>query len=112
MSIDYKIYEDEVIEVKLFAKDDNAEKYSLFALAIRYKKPFEYSDKSGNKFKTTNAMGGETDWFILPASFGYVVAKSLIEQKVTGLSGFQDDGFKKMINWLVEMEEISDAMVY
>ena len=57
-------------------------------------------------------MGGETDWFILPYSFSVAIGKYLIEQKTAGLQGFYDDGFTKMVNWMIEMEEIPDAMCY
>jgi hypothetical protein len=113
MTIDYPIYADGVIAVKLWAKDASGEQASLFHLAIRYLKPQDTKDKNGNVVnKTTNLMGGETDWFILPSSFGVAVSKSLIEQKVSGLDCFNEDGFQRMINWLVEMEEISGAMCY
>jgi len=57
-------------------------------------------------------MGGETEWFILPHSFGAAVGKHLIAQNVAGLYGFHEEGFLKMVSWLVEMEEIQDSMNY
>jgi hypothetical protein len=60
-------------------------------------------------------MGGETEWFLLPHSFGVAVARTLIEQKVAdcGLAAsFNEQGFKRMVVWLVEMEELTDAMCY
>jgi hypothetical protein len=112
MAIDYPIYEDTVIAVKLLAENASKEQCGLFHLAIRYLKPQEVKDKSGNFSQTTNIMGGETDWFILPTSFGYAIAKSLIEQKVARLDCFYEDGFNRMIHWLIDMEEIKDCMEY
>ena len=112
MSIDYLIYEDSVIAVKLFAVDESNAERGLYELATRYLKPQNTKYKDGSVGKVTNAMGGETDWFILPASFAYAVGKTLIEQKVSGLDGFNEDGFRKMIDWLIDMEVIQDAMVY
>jgi len=112
MSVDYLIYEDGVIAVKLLTEDPDKEKSGLFSLAVRYLQPQDYRDKNENVTKTTNIMGGETDWFILPASFGYAIGKTLIEQKVSGLDCFDEDGFKRMLDWLIDMEEISDSMVY
>ena len=112
MKVEHTIYEDEVIAVALLAEDTTYAEQSLFHLAIRYVPPRSYLNKDGSAAKVTNLMGGETDWFIVPYSFGVAIAKSLIEQKVSGLSGFAEDGFAQMVNWLVELEEISDAMRY
>ena len=106
------IYEDGVIAVTLLMQDEAMPQKSRFGLAIRYLPPESYQDKSGNPVETTNSMGGETDWFILPYSFGVAIGKCLIQQKTAGLPGFSDDGFAKMVSWLVEMEEIPDAMCY
>ena len=112
MSVDYLIYEDGVIAVKLLAKNIDKEKSGLFHLAIRYLKPQDTIYKNGEIGKVTNIMNGETDWFILPTSFGYAISKSLIEQKIAGLDCFNEDGFKRMIDWLIDMEEIDDSMSY
>lgn len=112
MIIKYPIYEDGVIAVSLWSEDEATAQKSLFSLAMRYLSPESYRDRSGNLVETTNRMGGETDWFILPHSFSTAIGKRLIEQKVSGLSGFNEDGFLKMVAWLVEMEELSDAMCY
>jgi hypothetical protein len=48
-------------------------------------------------------------------SFGVAVGRTLIEQKVAdcGLEGYFDEpGFKRMVRWLVEMEELTDSMCY
>lgn len=112
MNIKYPVYEDGEIAVVLCAENNAAEQKQLFSLAMRYLSPQPYHDRSGNLIKTSNKMGGETDWFILPHSFGSAIGKRLIEQKVSGLSGFNESGFAKLVAWLVEMEEISDAMCY
>jgi hypothetical protein len=112
MSIEYLIYEDGVIAVMLLAENEVAAQKSLFTLAMRYLPPGSYRDKSDSLVKMTNCMGGETDWFILPYSFSVAIGRYLIEQKTAGLLGFSDDGFTKMVNWMIEMEEIPDAMCY
>jgi hypothetical protein len=57
-------------------------------------------------------MDGETDWFILPFTFGAAIGKKLFEQKNAGLEGFNEKGYKELQEWLIEMEEIDDAMCY
>ena len=56
-------------------------------------------------------MGGETDWFVLPHTFGKTIGKTIgkkmFEQKNAGLEGF--DELKK---WLIEYEIIDDSMCY
>lgn len=78
MSVDYPVYEDDVIAVKLSAADGTAAKISLFYLSIRYLLPKNYQNKNGDTVETTNMMDGETDWFILPYSFGVAIGKKLI----------------------------------
>jgi hypothetical protein len=81
------------------------------SLALRWLPPQPYR-KHGRLVSTTNLMGGETGWFIIPFSLAVGVARTLIEQKAAGLSGFRASGFSKMVSWLVELEEITDAMCY
>ncbi len=112
MKIEHLIYEDGTISVSLFAKDETAAERHLFNIQIKYLQPQSHRNKEGELVKVTNIMGGETDWFILPYSFSISIGKTLIEQKTSGLSGFREDGFERMINWLVELEEIQDSMCY
>ncbi len=112
MHVTCPVYEDTVIAVVLWAEDEQAAEKCLFTLAVRYLPPEDYRDRDGDLTQTTNCMGGETDWFILPYDFGVASAKRLIEQKVGGLTGFNGDGFQKMVRWLVEMQEMPDAMCY
>ena len=112
MKVQYPIYEDGVISVSMFAEDQKAEDNNLFYIAIRWLAPKLYKDKQGKDVSVTNIMGGETDWFILPHSFGAAVGKSLITQKAAGLDYFNKEGFTKLVSWLVEMEEIQDSMSY
>ena len=108
----YLVYDDAVITVMLMAKDELDAGKNLFRLAIRYLAPIDRHDKSGNAIRTTNIMSGETDWFILPISYSIAVAKHMIEQKVSGLSGFNEEGFTRLVMWLVDMEEIDDCMAF
>ena len=112
IKIEYPIYKDGIIAVALFAKSENAAERSLFNIQIKYLQPQSHQNKEGELVAVTNVMGGETDWFIVPYSFSVVIAKNLIEQKISGLSGFSEDGFERMIKWLVELEEIQDSMCY
>ncbi|MBE0537817.1 MAG: hypothetical protein IH624_19325 [Phycisphaerae bacterium] len=109
----YLVYDDEVIAVGLFADDAEADKRDLLHLAIRWLRPPLVTGSEGQVLGTTsNCMGGETEWFLMPHSLGAAVGRTLLEQKASGLDGFDERGFKRMVAWLVEMEEVNDAMCY
>ncbi len=108
----YIIYDDGVISVGLHAENTDADERDLIQVAIKWLTPQPYKQKDGTIVETTNLMGGETSWFLLPHTLGAAVGKKLTEQKTAGLSGFQDDGFNRMVKWLVEMEHLDDAMCY
>jgi hypothetical protein len=104
------LYKDSVIEVKILTDSNNE---SLKSIALRYiKPPIDYKDKNGNNVLVTNAMGGETDWFVLPHTFGTTIGKKLFEQYSAGLLGFDKKEIKVLRNWLIEMEIIDDVMCY
>ena len=103
------LYEDSVIKVKILIEKSNK---SLKSIALKYSKPVNYSDKNGNKIIVTNAMGGETDWFILPYTFGVSIGRTLFEQYNAGLLGFDKTEIEVLRQWLVEMEVINDSMCY
>jgi hypothetical protein len=108
------VYKDSVIAVALFAEDSNADKRDLLHLGVRWLKPL-MKNRTGKTVLGTNVMGGETGWFLLPHSFGASVGRTLIDQKVSdcGLAdSFNSKGFKRLVKWLVEMEELDDAMCY
>lgn len=104
-----KLYRDSVIEVAILSNDKTE---SIKSIALRYLKPQNHTDKLGNEVTVTNAMGGETDWFILPHTFGATVGKKLFEQYNAGLKGFNDAEVEILKKWLIEMEIIEDAMCY
>jgi hypothetical protein len=110
--VEYAVYSDGVIAVSLVAEDMERAEKNLVNLAIRWLPPVPCRDKAGKLVPITNVMGGETDWFWLPHTFGAAVGKKLVEQKAAGLEGFQADGFARMVAWLVDMEELDDAMCY
>jgi hypothetical protein len=103
------IYNDDLIEVCIIPDSENAK---LKSIAIRYLEPKNYIGKEGQEIRLTNVMDGETDWFILPFTFGAAIGKKLFEQKNAGLIGFNENGFNELKEWLIEMEEIHDAMCY
>jgi hypothetical protein len=76
-------------------------------LAIRW-----LPDHSSDNRSIGGWMGGETGWFVLPFDFAVSIGRALIERKVAGLSGFDDVGFKAMIDWLLDQEAISDALCF
>jgi len=115
MEPNYIIYDDGEISVGLFAKDVEADQKHLLSLGMRWLSPQPYKDEHGQTVMSTNIMGGETQWFLIPHSFGVAVARTLIEQKVAdcGLADyFNEEAFKRMVSWLVEMDELTGAMCY
>jgi hypothetical protein len=102
------LYRDFVIEVKIVSDDTNEQ---LKSIALRYVNPI-YKDRSGNDVLGTNAMGGETDWFILPHTFGAAIGKKLFEQYNAGLDGFERSEVETLKKWLIDMEVINAGMVY
>lgn len=112
MDLKHLIYEDDVIAVGLTAFRYENAKEEILRLVIRYLPPKIYHSKDGELSKTTNTMGGATDWFVLPFSFAAPIGRKLIEQRAAGLQGFDEVGFASMVRWLVDLEEIDDAMCY
>jgi len=106
---DQNLYKDSVIEVNIRTDFDNE---SLKSIALKYRKPEIYKDKDGKKVMLTNAMGGETDWFVLPHTFGSAIGKQLFEQYNAGLEGFDEIGIDILKKWLVDMDIISNTMCY
>ena len=110
MPDEFQIYEDGVIAVKLFARNGDDQ---VLKLAIRYLKPQDSIYPDGSTSKVTNIMCGETDWFVIPHSFALAIGKTLVEQKVAGdLDGFNEEGFKRMVDWLIDADKIEAVMAY
>ena len=103
------LYKDSVIEVKILIEKSNK---SLKSIALRYVNSVNYRDENGNEIVVTNAMGGETDWFILPYTFGVTIGRTLFEQYNAGLLGFDKTEIEILKEWLIEMEVINDSMCY
>jgi hypothetical protein len=110
--IEFNAYNDGIIAVSLIADDGANAERNLLHLAVRWLKPMPYRGKDGMLVHTTNCMGGETDLFKLPHTFGAAVGCKLVEQKVAGVLGFDEQGFTKLTEWLVDMNELDDAMSY
>jgi hypothetical protein len=47
---------------------------------------------------------------VLPFTFAAAVGRTLVSQKAAGLPGFAENGFGAMVSWLVDLEELDDAM--
>jgi len=115
MNPKYTVYNDGEIAVGLFVRDQDTVGGRLLHLGIRWLDPPPVVGRNGEVLEATNVMGGETGWFLLPHSFGVSVGQKLIEQKVAdcGLADYFDEAaFRKMIAWLIEIDEISGAMEY
>ncbi len=106
------IYEDPVIAVGLFTDYEIPGEKTFFSIGLRWLPPRQFSNKPGEVMETTNVMGGETDWMLLPTSFGAAVGRRMVEQKNAGLAGFSEPGFSRMVCWLKEIGELCDSMEY
>lgn len=104
------IYEDDVIKVVFYIDVINEKEYKN--IAMKYLNPKNYIGKDGNNISITNIMNGETEYFILPHTFGIIIGKKLFEQYSLGLKGFNNIGIKNLINWLLDYKIIEDSMCY
>lgn len=109
MIIKSVVYDDGEIAVAIVQTEQDS---NIVHLAMKWLNPQPIQRKDGTIEPTTNLMGGETDWFILPFTFAAAIARVLIELKVTAMPYFNEVGFSEMVNWLVELEEVHDAMCY
>ncbi len=114
MTVEHRVYDDDVIAIALLTHSKASDERESFSrhLGIKWLPPSGYRDKQGVEVPTTNIMGGETGWFILPLTLGAAIGKQLIEQKAAGLPGFDEAGFAAMVEWLLEGEDIFDGMCY
>jgi hypothetical protein len=108
MLLVHTIYDDGVIATALVRTDSGS---TLLHLAMRWLPP-EPVRKNESEVSTTNLMGGETSWFVLPHSFAVPVARFLVERRALNAHGFVDQGFAAMIAWLLENEAVFDGMCY
>lgn len=110
--VELTVYEDGVISVSIVAADPGKAERNLWHLAIRWLAPGAYRDRAGDTVQLTNIMGGETDLFLMPHTFGAAIGKNLVEQHVSGLPGFHAAGVARMVAWLIDMEELTSGMCY
>ena len=102
ITLEHLIYDDGEVAVGLVEVDGRTSN-----IAIRW--------RSNN-----NLMGGKTDWFVLPITYGEAICKRLLEQwaaatDCTGCSMitcFDEPGVAAMIRLLVDIEAISCGMCY
>lgn len=111
MKVNHLIYDDGHIAVAMIAADESKAANQLYHIGVRWLAPRDIM-KNGRAVKTTNVMGGETDWFLLPHTLGVGVAKALIERKAAEPKDFDSANFSRMMTWLVELEEVFDGMCY
>jgi hypothetical protein len=111
MKVTHLVYDDGHISVAMIAPDEKSGEYQLYHMAVRWLAPKNVR-KNGLEVPTTNAMGGETDWFLLPHTLGVGVAKALIEREAADKENFDGAGFSRMVTWLVDRKEIFDGMCY
>jgi len=107
VKVEHLIYEDTVIAIALVSTRHHGE---FVNLALRWLPPEGYVGTDGTT--VTNLMEGATDWFIIPFTLAAAIGKTLVGQNAAGLDGFRDDGFRAMVSWLVEVEQLEDAMCY
>jgi hypothetical protein len=60
----------------------------------------------------TTYFGKDTEWILLPHEFAVCAAKRLIEKQAAGMSGIRSEGFKRMMKYLLDQEEIIPAIGY
>jgi hypothetical protein len=103
------------IAIGLFRLEEQnlaGEKYATIALGLRWAPSGGYSGKDGQKVIIESAMGGETEWFILPFTFGAAMGRTLINLQAAGLANFGETGYRKMVDWLIDCGEVSNALSY
>jgi len=106
MNIESIVYDDGEISVALVKARNETTNLNM---AMKWLEP-KPSYKHGREIQSSNVMGGETEWFILPGTFAGAIGKVLVELKVTGMPYFNEDGFSLLVQWLVEYEYLNDAM--
>jgi hypothetical protein len=55
---------------------------------------------------------GAHEWFALPFTFSAAITRSLLQMKATGLDGFDDAGFQKLVEWMTDYEAVDDSLCY
>jgi hypothetical protein len=110
--IEFNVYDDGVIAVTLVAENSDHAERNLMHLGIRWLPPRPYRGKDGTMVEVTNIMGGETELFLLPHTFGAVIGKEMVERKTAGAPGFDESGFAKLVVWLVDNNELEQGMCY
>ncbi len=104
------IYDDDIIAVRISSQADRDD---ILQISLRYCAPKDVKDKNGEVIgHLMNRMGGETDWFILPHTFGAEIGRKLFEQYNAGLDGFNKNAVLILKQWLIDMEVIHVAMCY
>lgn len=56
--------------------------------------------------------GEETGWFLIPFTFAIAIGRMLSEMKAAHHPSIDPRGFEVMVQWLVEVEGLNDAMCY
>lgn len=104
------IYYDDIITIRISSQGDRDD---ILQISLRYYAPKNVKDKNGEVMgHLTYNMGGETDWFILPHTFGVEIGRKLFELYNAGLDGFNKNAVLILKQWLKDMEVIHVAMCY
>jgi hypothetical protein len=111
MQVEHIVYDDTVVAVCLLRLPRDSAK--TLHMAIRWTPPGSVRHSDGSEKPLTNLMGGETDWFIIPFTYAAAIGRTMVQQKAAGMDeDFQDPGFQALVDWLVQAEELPDAMCY
>jgi hypothetical protein len=57
-------------------------------------------------------FGKDSEWVLLPHDFAVCVARRLIEKKAAGMDGIREEGFRRMMIYLLDEEEIVPNIRY
>ncbi len=109
MDFSHHIYDDGVVAVALVFPE---QKHEVASLALGWLESGSYTRQDGSAAELTNLMGGETNWFVVPHTFGCAIGRTLVHQHAAGLPYFDADGFKALVDRLVEFDNLPDAMTY
>ena len=57
-------------------------------------------------------FGKESEWILLPSEFSRDAARNLAAKKAAGMRGIQRSGFRKMMKWIIEQDDLLPFIEY